>query len=94
MMLLRLIIFCVVFLIIHVDSYKILTVLPTPFKSHWMIGSAIAKELAKVGHEVTFVSPSELKFKNVKNVVLERHKSGLIRISKYFKDQRINKQVF
>ena len=77
MMLYKLIIFSIVFLIIHADSYKILTVLPTPFKSHWIIGSAIAKELAKVGHEVTFVSPLELKFKNVKNVVLERHKSGL-----------------
>lgn len=80
----KLLFFCVVFLISQVNGFKILTVLPTPFKSHWMIGSSIAKELAKVGHEVTFVSPLELNFKNVKNVLLERHKSGLKENSKSF----------
>lgn len=76
-MMLKLIIFYLISIIFQIKSYKILTVLPTPFKSHWLIGSAISRELAKVGHEVTFVSPLELKFKNVKNVVLERQTSGL-----------------
>lgn len=67
-------IFLSIILIHKIDGYKILTVSPTPFKSHWKIGASIAKELAKVGHEVTFVSPYEMKFNNVENIVLERDK--------------------
>jgi hypothetical protein len=51
-------------------------VLPTSFKSHWIIGSSIGKELAKKGHEVTLVSPYELKFENVRNILTTREKKG------------------
>lgn len=59
-----------------IESYKILIVSPTPFKSHWIIGSSIGKELAKNGHEVTLIGPFDLKFKNVNSVVLDRDKEG------------------
>lgn len=40
----------------NVDGLKILALFPTFGKSHWLQGSAIAKTLAKAGHEVTVVS--------------------------------------
>lgn len=76
MLLLRQLIILVFFYLEIFECYKILIVLPTPFKSHWNIGSAIAKTLARKGHEVTLISPHELKFDNVKNVLTTREKKG------------------
>ncbi|XP_062541390.1 uncharacterized protein LOC134209418 [Armigeres subalbatus] len=44
----------------HTDAARILGVFPTPSKSHWILGSALLKELALDGHEVTDVSPFKL----------------------------------
>lgn len=54
------------------DSAKILGVFPFPSKSHHILGSALLKELAKRGHEVTMVSafPLDKPLKNYKDVVL------------------------
>lgn len=60
-----------------VECYKILVALPTSYKSHWNIGSSIAKELAKKGHQVTLISPYELKVENVTNILTTREKKGL-----------------
>lgn len=59
------------------DCYKILIVLPTPFKSHWNVGSSIAKALAEKEHKVTLISPYELTHRNVKNILTKREKIGL-----------------
>ncbi|XP_049545914.1 UDP-glycosyltransferase UGT5-like [Anopheles darlingi] len=44
-----------------VKSAKILSIFPTTSKSHWILGSALMKELAHDGHEVTVISPFPLK---------------------------------
>ena len=36
----------------HTDAARILGMFPTPSKSHWILGSALLKELALDGHEV------------------------------------------
>ncbi|XP_052871728.1 UDP-glycosyltransferase UGT5-like [Anopheles cruzii] len=43
------------------ESAKILSIFPTTSKSHWILGSALMKELALDGHEVTVISPFPLK---------------------------------
>lgn len=58
------------------EAFKILTVLPTPFKSHWIIGASVARELARAKHEVTVISPFYLHEKNVKNLVLKNVTGG------------------
>jgi hypothetical protein len=61
----------VVFLAIKAsESLKILGVFPTTWKSHWSVGASVLKQLAAADHDVTFVSPFELKVKNVENVIL------------------------
>lgn len=40
-----------------VNSYRILGVLPTNSKSHYKVGDALMRGLAKVGHSVTVISP-------------------------------------
>lgn len=52
------------------ESYKILGVFPTTWKSHWKIGASVCKQLALAGHDVTIVSPFELREPNVRNVIL------------------------
>jgi predicted CoA-binding protein len=52
------------------NCYKILTILPTPFKSHAIIGESVVKQLARAGHEVTLISSFRLEEVNVKNVVI------------------------
>ncbi|KAL7024819.1 hypothetical protein ACKWTF_013201 [Chironomus riparius] len=52
------------------SCYKILTILPTPFKSHALIGESVVKQIARAGHDVTLISAFRLKEANVKNVVL------------------------
>lgn len=39
-----------------VESFKILGIFPTNFKSHIILGSALMKELAAAGHNVTVMS--------------------------------------
>uniref|UniRef100_A0A182K1U4 FAD-binding PCMH-type domain-containing protein n=1 Tax=Anopheles christyi TaxID=43041 RepID=A0A182K1U4_9DIPT len=46
---------------VEVRSAKILGIFPTTSKSHWILGSALMKELAQNGHEVTMISPFPLK---------------------------------
>lgn len=54
------------------DAVKILCVFPMVSYSHHQIGHTLMKELAKRGHEITFVSPFPEKepIKNFKTVVL------------------------
>ncbi|XP_019531373.3 UDP-glycosyltransferase UGT5-like [Aedes albopictus] len=44
----------------YAETARILGVFPTPSKSHWLLGSALMKELALDGHDVTDVSPFQL----------------------------------
>lgn len=44
-----------------IHCYRILCILPTFRKSHWIIGSATAKALASAGHDVTMISAFPLK---------------------------------
>ncbi|EDW38375.1 GL12558 [Drosophila persimilis] len=50
-----------------VTAYNYLVVLHTAARSHYHVGSALAKGLAAAGHQVTIVSPFELK-KPIKNI--------------------------
>lgn len=45
----------------NVNSDKILAVLPTPSKSHWILAQNLLLELARSGHEITVISPFPLK---------------------------------
>ncbi|XP_053674610.1 uncharacterized protein LOC128724914 [Anopheles nili] len=47
--------------ITQVEPAKILSIFPTMSKSHWILGSTLMKELAQDGHEVTVISPFQLK---------------------------------
>lgn len=66
----------VVLLAVGAECYKILGVFPTIWKSHWQIGATVMKQLAAAGHDVTIVSPFELKEKNVRNVILTNYPRG------------------
>lgn len=61
------------------ESYKILGVFPTQWKSHWSVGASVLKQLASAGHDVTFVSPFELKAPNVRNAILTNYPQGEIK---------------
>ncbi|EDV93634.1 GH18169 [Drosophila grimshawi] len=50
-----------------VASYNYMVVLPCAARSHYNVGSALAKGLAAAGHQVTLVSPFALK-KPIKNI--------------------------
>lgn len=39
------------------NGYKLLVVFPMPSKSHFNLGSALARGLANAGHDVTLLSP-------------------------------------
>lgn len=54
-------------LLSSVAAYNYLVVLPTAARSHYNVGSALAKGLAAAGHQVTLVSPFPLK-KPIKNI--------------------------
>ncbi|KAH8277484.1 hypothetical protein KR026_011519 [Drosophila bipectinata] len=56
-----------------VSAYNYLVVLHTAARSHYHVGSALAKGLAGAGHQVTLVSPFELKkpIKNIKDVTVK-----------------------
>jgi len=58
------------------NCYKILTILPTPFRSHAIIGESVVKQLARAGHEVTLISPFRLDELNVRNVVINDMPDG------------------
>lgn len=66
-------------------GYRILIVMPTPYKSHSIIGASIANELSKVGHNVTIISPFELKVDNVRDIVLTHHDRGNEKFTKKLK---------
>lgn len=66
-----------VFLCAHinndVESAKILGVFPYPSKSHSILGQALFNELAKRGHDITFLSPYPLKkvpYENYKDIAI------------------------
>lgn len=64
-------IFLLFFILIEASqSFRVLGVFPTQWKSHWSVGVSVLKQLALAGHDVTLVSPYELKFENVRSVVL------------------------
>ncbi|KAJ3642462.1 hypothetical protein Zmor_025250 [Zophobas morio] len=54
-------------------SYKILSISHISTKSHYILSSRLVEEIAKKGHEVTFITPYPKKtpFKNVKEIGLE-----------------------
>lgn len=54
-------------LLSSVAAYNYLVVLPTGARSHYNVGSALAKGLAAAGHQVTLVSAFPLK-KPIKNI--------------------------
>lgn len=58
------------------EGHKILGICPTRWNSHWSLGAAIMKELARSGHDITFVSPFELKEPNVRNIILTNYPEG------------------
>lgn len=58
------------------EAFKVLSVFPTAFKSHWNIGTSLIKQLAAAGHDVTLVSPFELKEPNIHNVILTNYLKG------------------
>lgn len=57
----------------YASALKILGVFPTYAKSHWSIGSSVAKSLLEAGHELTVITPYPTKNppKNYKEVVLD-----------------------
>lgn len=63
-----------------VESYKILGLFATNFKSHFIVGSSLMKGLAAAGHEVTVISP----FPQSKPIPNYRdiHVKGIIEIMK------------
>lgn len=66
----------ITFLLSVSDGYKILCVFPTSYKSHWIIGASISKQLALAGHDVTVISPFELNLPNVRNAILTNYPEG------------------
>ncbi|XP_017083904.2 uncharacterized protein LOC108116482 [Drosophila eugracilis] len=74
-----------------VSAYNYLMVLHTAARSHYHVGSALAKGLANAGHQVTIISPFELKkpIKNIKDVqvksilaVMQERMANLLESSK------------
>ncbi|XP_017771443.1 PREDICTED: UDP-glucuronosyltransferase 2B37-like [Nicrophorus vespilloides] len=55
------------------EGAKILAIIPFPSPSHQILASALLKELASRGHEVTMISPNPLKNppKNYRDIVLD-----------------------
>uniref|UniRef100_A0A0K8VGV4 UDP-glucuronosyltransferase 2B1 n=1 Tax=Bactrocera latifrons TaxID=174628 RepID=A0A0K8VGV4_BACLA len=45
----------------NVQAYRYLAIMPTGARSHHIVGSALMKELARRGHQVTVISPFPLK---------------------------------
>jgi menaquinone-dependent protoporphyrinogen IX oxidase len=70
--------FLLLFLVIAgtCSASRILAVFPMDYKSHFTLASALVKELADRGHEVTLISLHELKYTNVNSVVLSNHPEG------------------
>lgn len=64
---------CTLLVVKTVNSYRILGMFPTTSKSHYYLGHAIFKELAKQGHDVTLISPFQAKNlpPNYKEIFLE-----------------------
>lgn len=58
------------------EASNILAIFPMQYKSHFLIGSAIVKELADKGHHITLISPYELKYSNVDSVNLNNLPKG------------------
>lgn len=58
------------------NGSRILGVFPTPWTSHWKVGSSVVQQLAKAGHDITFVSRFELKTVNIRNVILTNYPEG------------------
>lgn len=44
------------------SGYKLLLVFPVPSRSHFNLGSALARGLANAGHDVTLLSPYDDKY--------------------------------
>jgi glucuronosyltransferase len=61
------VILLVLFVTYSVESARILGVFPYPSRSHSILGQALFKELAKQGHDVTYVSPYPFKTPPAKN---------------------------
>ncbi|XP_972349.3 UDP-glycosyltransferase UGT5-like isoform X1 [Tribolium castaneum] len=70
-MYLKTLVFCA--LLSLCNGYKILAVFPTPFHSHCTLASKLVTELAKRGHEVTYLSPfpKKTQTKNLREISLE-----------------------
>lgn len=70
-------------LILQIDGFKVLGILPFGSNSHFAIGNSIVKALHKAGHDITVISPYPQKkpLKNYRDVstvdILEKYKKGL-----------------
>lgn len=77
------IVFTLLAITVLCHGYKLLVVFPMPSKSHFNLGTALARGFANAGHEVTFLSPYEDNYvpangtyrSLVLNEVLEKHSS-------------------
>lgn len=67
------------------ECIRVLGVFPTSYRSHWIIGSSILKQLSLAGHDVTLVSPFDIKVENVREVVLNNKPEGDNLILKHHK---------
>lgn len=58
-----------------VNCYKILGIFPSMSKSHFVVGNALMRGLAKAGHNVTVISPysqrAETLSQNYRNITVE-----------------------
>lgn len=56
-----------------IDSAKIVALVPFPCKSHAILGSALLRELARRGHEVTMISsfPTQDNMKNYRDIYVD-----------------------
>lgn len=66
-------IFLILVAISYASALKILGIFPTHSRSHWSIGSSVAKGLVEAGHELTVITPFSTKNppKNYKEIVLD-----------------------
>lgn len=61
------------YFLFHVNSFRILGVLPTNSKSHYKVGNSLMRGLADAGHNVTVISPyvPEKPIKNYRAIQVE-----------------------
>lgn len=76
----------------NVSGYKILGVFHPPARSHYIVGHALMKGLAKAGHEVTIITPFKEKhpIENYEEIYLENSLAEAIKGNKSASNHRKN----